>query len=249
MKERNKTFVVRAMKWLVFIGTVLLLGLLVSFAAFILIPPVAEREAAGAEDFYRKFLASMIADTDFYKQHATEAAILRIKDHRDLFSSSYYDSRKKCQRGWYEYYVIFNGNHGFIIGIEAPKGDFIVKDFRYCGVAKKRSWSEPPKTEEATQFFRQILFSINNETDFYKQHSTESTMQEIQTYRSMISSNNVLIYRHWEGEYNYYFYVEFDGKHGFEVYVEASKGCIVKSFTYLGERGKWKIRWLDKVSH
>jgi hypothetical protein len=237
--DADKVQAASAMKWLIFIGTVLLLGLLVSFAAFILIPPVAEREAAGAEDFYRKFLASMIADTDFYKQYATEAAILQIKDHRDLFSSSYYDSRKKCQRGWYEYYVIFNENHGFIIGIEAPKGDFIVKDFRYYGVTQKRSGAGTRNNEEATKYFKQILFSINNETDFYKQHSTESTLKEIQNYRSLISNNDVLAYRRQDGENNYYFYVVFDQKYVFKVHIEE---LLVKSFTYIGENdGKWSV--------
>jgi len=236
-----------------FIIAILFLGILtvLSFTAiFLLTPPAAEIEAAGVEKFFQQFLTSIINNTDFYKAHSSESAIQNIKNSRSLFSGSYDHYRQKCQQCLYEYSIVFDKKHDFEVKIEGTNRNFVVSDFKYGGIVKVRSWSDTPMTEEATNFFKQIISSINNSTDFYKKHSIESAIKEIQTYRSMISNDNVLVYRHWEGEYDYFFYVEFDEKHGFEVHIEAPKnGCLVKSFTYLGERGKWKIRWLDGVSH
>jgi len=238
-------------RWWRFIVAVLFLSVLAMLGVIAAsIPPAAEIEVSAVEDFFQQFLTSIISDTDFYKAHSSKSAIENIQANRSMFSGSHDRYRNRCQRGLYEYSIIFNEKHQFKVKIEGTNRHFVVSDFRYGGITKVRSWSDPPMTEEATNFFGQTISSINSGTDFYKKHSTESAIKEIQTYQPMISSNNVLVYRHWEGEYDYYFYVEFDGKHGFEVHVEASKkGCFVKNFTYLGERGKWKIRWLEGVSH
>jgi hypothetical protein len=239
----------------VFTSQILPLGILVILvsATFYLIVtwPDPEIEAVKATDFVKQFLASVNEETDFYEKHSKESAIQQIQYHRSLISNDYDIYRNKCTKGWYEYYITFGNKHMFDIGIAASKNVFVVADFTYLGLKGRQPRSaQGISNEEAATFFNQILFSINNRTDFYKKNSTEPAIQEIQTYRPMISNNNVLVYRHWEGEHDYYFYIEFDGKHGFEVYVEASNnGCLVKSFTYLEERGKWKIRWLEGVSH
>ncbi len=241
----------RAVLFFGFLAMLVAIGYCIMFIPLVL---SSEIEAAGAEEFFQEFLASIIDDTDFYKNHSSEPAIEQIHTHRSLFNNNYDTYRNICQRGWYEYAIIFNENNRFEVGIEGTNRNFFVSNFTYTGITKKRSFSDPKplKTGEATKFFRRIIASINNETDFYKRHSDESTIQQIQANRSMISSNDILAYRHIEGEWeDFYFYVVFDEKHVFEVHVGGSeKGFLVKSFEYIGKNdGKWKIRGLDKVSH
>lgn len=251
---------IRMKNYKVLVGVILFFGftaILVAIGYCIILLPLSlssEIEAASVEEFYQQFLASIIGDTDFYRTHSMESAIQQIQTHRYLFSGNYDDSRQRCQKGLYEYYIVFDEKHMFEVKIEGTNRNFVVSDFRYCGTTQKRSFSDPKprRTEEATKFFRQILVSINNETDFHKKHSDESAIQQIQVHRSMISSKHTLVYRHIEGEWeDFYFYVEFDEKHLFEIHVGSSeKGFLVKSFKYIEKiDGKSRIRWLDKVSH
>ena len=236
-------------KWLLIAGLILFLGIFLSLLIYLMIPPLADREAAGAEDFFQQFLASIISDSDFYKEHSTQSAIRQIQHHQDFFSGDYRDYRNICQIGRYKYYIIFSGRHEFSVNIEVSNNDFIVKDFSYGGIAKTQS-PKPHMTENATEFFNKILLSINNETEFYKKYSTEQAIHEIQTYRSMITKNDILAYRQVEGAWeHFYFYVVFDEKHVFEVHIDFERGFLVKSFKYIGKNdGNWKIRGLENVS-
>ena len=255
-KDNGEIPASRSKKIVKFIGVIFLLGFLAMLAAlalFLVTPPAAEIEAAAVGNFFQQFLASIIDDTDYYKKYSSESAIENIKNNRHLFSNNYDRYRKISQRGWYKYAIIFSEKNRFEVVIEGTNRNFFVSSFEYTGITKKRSFSDPKplKTGKATKFFRRIIASINNETDFYKERSDESAIEQIQANRSMINSNSILAYRHIEGEWeDFYFYVVFDEKHVFEVHVGSEKGFLVKSFEYIGKNdGKWKIRGLDNVSH
>jgi len=238
-------------------GVVLFFGFLAVLAVaglFVVTPPEAEIEAAAVEKFFQEFLASMISDTDFYKKNSSESAVQNINDSRRLFSNSYDDYRDRCQRGYYEYSIVFDSKYLCKVKIEGTNRNFVVSSFEYGGITQKLSFSDPrPRRKgEAMKFYKKILASVNNETDFYKKCSDEAAIQQIQAHRSMISSNDILAYRKTEGEWeDFYFYTVFDEEHVFEVHVNYSeKGLRVKNFTYIGKNdGKWKIRGLENVSH
>ena len=189
--------------------------------------------------FLGQFLSSINEETDFYKNHSTETVLQEIQTYRSKISKNYdrrdnYDTTKK---GWYECHIIFDEKQLFLAGIDTSQSDCVMGDFKYLGTTRKQTQSEPLRTGEATEFFRQILSSINNGTDSYKNCSESSAIQEIEAYRSMISSNYVLFNRETKGWDDFDFYVQFDGKNKFRLNIDGSKGgFVLRSFTYIGKK-------------
>lgn len=231
----------------VFFGRILPLGILmilVSVAFYLSVTWQKEKIDAVKETersirFLGQFLSSINEGTDFYKNHSTEAVLQEIQTYRSKISKNYerrdnYDTTKK---GWYECHIIFDEKQLFLAGIDTSQSDCVMGDFNYLGTTRKQTQSEPLRTGDATKFFRRILASINKETDFYKKHSTEPAIQEIEAYHSMISSNYVLYNRETKAWDEFDFYVEFDGKNKFRLNIDGSKGgFILRSFTYIREK-------------
>ena len=244
-REKQKMLVIA----IIFFGTLTLLTAIGYCIIFLPLSLSQEVEAAGATNFFKQFLVSINNDTDFYKIHTDELPRTAIQKYRPMFSSNYTFSLEKSVKGWYEYYVIYNEKNVFKVGIDASNRSFVVRDFTYNNdaVTTKQTWAlQGISNEEATTFFKQILSSINNETNFYKEHSKEPAIQQIKKCRPMISSDYVLVDRSRENTNGFYFYVTFNLKHDFQMYIKYSKnGFTLRSFTYLGEFDKGGMRVAD----
>ena len=207
----------------------------------------AVKEMEKANKFVEQFLVSINNDTDFYKTHSSGPAMQSIQANRRLISSNYERRRHSSEKGWYEYYIIFDGGQLFLAGIDTSGREFIMREFRYDGTATKMTWSDGVGLDEARKFLNKILSSIKDEKDFYKEHSEETALEGIQTYRSMIRGENMLPFRSSDG-HNFYFYLMFDDQQVFEAIIKDSdKGFVVNSFTYIGKGNwpEWKLHQLD----
>ena len=205
----------------------------------------SEREKANR--FVEQFLASVNRETDFYKTHSSESALQSIKTNRPLIGSKYERRPHSSEKGWFEYYIIFDGTQLFLVRIDTSRNEFVMKEFRYDGTSKKMTWSDGVRLDEARKFLNKILSSIKDETAFYKEHSEETALEGIQIHRSMIRGENSLPFRSSDGR-NFYFYLMFDDQQIFEAIIkDSNKDFVVSSFTYIGKGDwpEWKLHQLD----
>lgn len=90
----------------------------------------------------------------------------------------------------------------------------------------------PWKAEQkARGFLEKVLVSVNDSTDFYKKHSTENVMRNIEEQKTKISKDYIIEVFNNEGPYEYF--VTFDKKYTFKADINYSGGLILYKFYFI----------------